>query len=163
MQIGKDTVVSISYDLFDAAGKLIEKTPSPVSYLHGGYDAIFPEVERALDGKQVGDACEVRMEPEDAFGDYDEKLVLVEPRDRFPENIAVGMQFEGAAEGAAEGAGEQVVYTVTDIAEDRVVVDANHPLAGQVLVFSCTVTEVREATSEELAHGHVHGPHGHQH
>ena len=159
MQIGKDTVVSISYDLFDASGKLIEKTPSPVSYLHGGYDAIFPEVERALDGKRIGDACEVRMEPEDAFGDYDEKLVRVEPRDRFPEDISVGMQFEGAPEGATE----QVVYTVTDIAEDRVVVDGNHALSGQVLVFICTVTGVCEATSEELAHGHVHGPHGHQH
>jgi FKBP-type peptidyl-prolyl cis-trans isomerase SlyD len=117
MQIGKDTVVSISYDLFDASGKLIEKTPSPVSYLHGGYDAIFPE------------------------------------------DISVGMQVEGALEGDHE----QLVYTVTDIAEDRVVVDGNHALSGQVLVFICTVTEVREATSEELAHGHVHGPHGHQH
>ena len=159
MQIGKETVVSISYDLFDASGKLVEKTPSPVSYLHGGHDAIFPEVERALEGKRVGDACEVRMEPEDAFGDYNEKLVHVEPRDRFPEDISVGMQFEGAPEGTSE----QVVYTVTDIAEERVVVDGNHSLAGQALVFSCTVTGVREATSEELAHGHVHGPHGHHH
>ena len=159
MQIGKDTVVSISYGLFDASGKLIEKTPSPVSYLHGGYDAIFPEVERSLDGKRVGDACEVRMEPEDAFGEYDEKLVHVEPRDHFPEDISVGMRVEGAPEGDHE----QVVYTVTDIAEDRVVVDGNHAFSGQVLVFICTVTGVREATSEELAHGHVHGPHGHQH
>ena len=159
MQIGKDTVVSISYDLFDTSGKLIEKTPSPISYLHGGYDAIFPEVERALEGKRAGDACEVRMEPEDAFGDFDEKLLHVEPRDRFPEDISVGMQFEGGPEGDHE----QVVYTVTDIAEDRVVVDGNHSLAGQALVFSCTVTEVREATSEELAHGHVHGPDGHHH
>ena len=159
MQIGKDTVVSISYDLCDASGKLIEKTPSPVSYLQGGYGAIFPEVERALEGKRAGDACEVRMEPEDAFGDFDEKLVHVEPRDRFPEDISVGMQFEGAPKGDHE----QVVYTVTDIAEDRVVVDGNHSLAGQALVFSCTVTEVRKATSEELAHGHVHGPDGHHH
>jgi hypothetical protein len=111
MQIGKHTVVSINYHLFDSSGKLIEKTPSPVSYLHGGFDAIFPAVERALDGKRAGDECEVRMEPEEAFGDYDEQLVRVEPRDRFPENISVGMQFEGAPEGASE----QVVYTVTDI------------------------------------------------
>ena len=159
MQISKDSVVSISYDLFDSSGKLIEKTPSPVSYLHGGYDAIFPAMERALDGKHAGDACEIRMEPEDAFGDYDEQLVRVEPRDRFPENVSVGMQFEGAP----EGAGEEVMYTVTDIAEDRVVVDANHPLSGQALVFSCTVIEVREATGEEVTHGHVHGPHGHEH
>jgi len=160
MQIGKNTVVSISYDLFDASGNLIEKTPSPVSYLHGGYDAIFPQVERALDGKRVGDKCEVRMEPEDAFGDYDAQLVRIESRDRFPQDIAVGMQFEGAAENSSE---RSVVYTVTDIAEDRVVVDGNHALAGQALVFSCTVTGVREASSDELAHGHVHGEHGHQH
>jgi FKBP-type peptidyl-prolyl cis-trans isomerase SlyD len=159
MQIGKDTVVSISYDLFDSSGNLVEKTPSPVSYLHGGYDAIFPQVERVLDGKHVGDTCEVRLEPEDAFGDFNEQLVCVEVRDRFPEDISVGMQVEGVPEGASE----QVVYTVTDIAEDRVVVDGNHPLSGQALVFNCTVTEVREATSEEVAHGHVHGPHGHQH
>ena len=160
MQIAKDTVVSINYDLFDASGKLIEKTPSPVSYLHGGDDAIFPAVERALDGKTVGDACEVRMEPEEAFGDYNEQLVRVEPRERFPENVSVGMQFEGAPEDASE---QQVVYTVTDIAEDRVVVDGNHPFSGQALVFNCTITEVREATGEEVTHGHAHGPHGHEH
>jgi FKBP-type peptidyl-prolyl cis-trans isomerase SlyD len=159
MQISKNTVVSISYDLFDSSGKLIEKTPSPVSYLHGGYDAIFPAVERALDGKRVGDACEVRMEPEDAFGDYDEQLVRVEPRGSFPENVSVGMQFEGAPEGASQ----QVLYTVTDIADDSVVVDGNHPLSGKALVFNCNVTEVREATGEEVSHGHVHGPHGHAH
>ena len=157
MQISKNTVVSISYDLFDSSGKLVEKTPSPVSYLHGGYDAIFPAVERALDGKSVGDACEVRMEPEDAFGDYNEQLVRVEPRDRFPENVSVGMKFEGAPEGATE----HVLYTVTDIADDKVVADGNHPHSGQALVFNCTVTEVREATGEEVSHGHVHGPHGH--
>ena len=159
MQIAKNTVVSINFELFDASGKLIEKTSEPVSYLHGGYRAIFPAVEQALDGKAVGDACEVRMEPEDAFGDYNEQLVRVEPRDRFPENVAVGMRFEGAPEGASE----QVLYTVTDIAEDRVVVDGNHPLCGQVLVFNCTVTEVREASSDEVTHEHVHGPDGHDH
>ncbi len=99
------------------------------------------------------------MEPDDAFGDYDEKLVRVEPRERFPENVSVGMQFEGAPEGSEH----YTVYTVTDIADDRVVVDGNHPLAGTSLIFSCMVTDVREATQEELAHGHVHGPGGHQH
>ncbi len=83
----------------------------------------------------------------------------IESRDRFPENVSVGMQFEGAPQGASE----QVTYSVTDIAEDRVVVDGNHPLSGQALVFSCTVTEVREASDEEITHGQVHGPHGHEH
>lgn len=159
MQISRDTVVSISYELSDASGRTIEKTSSPISYLHGGYQGIFPAVEQALDGKQVGDACEVQMEPEDAFGDYDEKLVRVESRDRFPENVSVGMRFEGAP----EGSNQYTIYTVTDIADDKVVVDGNHPLAGMSLKINCMVTEVREATSEELAHGHVHGPDGHHH
>jgi FKBP-type peptidyl-prolyl cis-trans isomerase SlyD len=159
MEISRDTVVSINYELLDSSGRLIEKTSSPISYLHGGYRGIFPVVETALDGKQAGDACEVLMEPDDAFGDYDEKLVRVEPRERFPENVSVGMQFEGAPEGSEQ----YIIYTVTDIADDRVVVDGNHPLAGKSLVFSCTVAEVREATGEELEHGHAHGPDDHHH
>lgn len=159
MHIEKNTVVSLNYKLHDTSGKLIEQTSAPVTYLHGGYDGIFPRVESTLQGKSVGEQCEVRLEPVDAFGDYDAELVRTEPRDRFPANVAVGMQFEGAAEGAEE----HVIYTVTEIAEDRIVVDGNHPLAGQTLVFSCKVTEVRVATDEELAHGHVHGPHGHHH
>ena len=159
MLIAQDTVVTINYELSDSAGRLIEKTSSPISYLHGGYRGIFPVVESALDGKKVGDGCEVLMEPDDAFGDYDEELVRVEPRERFPENVSVGMQFEGAPEGSEQ----YIIYTVTDIADDRVVVDGNHPLAGKSLVFSCTVTEVRAATGDELAHGHVHGPDGHHH
>ena len=159
MQIARDTVVSIDYVLSDAAGKLIEKTQTPISYLHGGYQGIFPMVENALDGKQAGDACEVRLEPGDAFGDYDEKLVRVEPRERFPENVSVGMQFEGSPEGSEHVS----IYTVTDIADGKIVVDGNHPLAGISLVFNCTVTEVRKATEEELLHRHVHGEGGHHH
>ena len=159
MQIARDTVVSIDYELSDAGGKLIEKTPSPISYLHGGYRGIFPMVEQALDGKKVGDACEVRLEPGDAFGDYDENLVRVESSERFPENVSVGMQFEGTPEGSEHSA----IYTVTDVADGKVVVDGNHPLAGRTLVFNCTVTEVREATAEELSHKHAHGEGGHHH
>jgi FKBP-type peptidyl-prolyl cis-trans isomerase SlyD len=159
VQIGKNTVVSLTYQLTGADGNLIEQTREPVSYLHGGYDGIFPLVEEALEGKQAGYACEVRLLPEDAFGEYEEELVRVEPRRLFPPNLKVGMQFEGSS----EESGESRVYTVTDIAEDKVVVDGNHPLAGQTVLFSCTVTEVRVASSEELSHGHVHGPHGHHH
>lgn len=159
MQIAKDTVVALHYELFDVDGNLIEKTDAPIEYLHGGYDGIFPLVEQALDGKDVGDSCRVRLEPDDAFGEYDAELVHVEPRDKFPNNVGVGMQFEGRSGGAEE----MLVYTVTDIAEDKVVVDGNHPLAGQTLDFACTVADVRTATSEEVRHGHVHGPHGHHH
>ena len=159
MQIAKNTVVQLTYELHDTDGKLIEKTEHPIEYLHGGYDGIFPLVERALEGKGVGDACDVRLGPEDAFGEYEEKLVRVEPRRLFPPNLKVGMQFEGSS----EESGDSRIYTVTDIAEDKVVVDGNHPLAGQTLVFSCQVIEVRAASKEELAHGHVHGAHGHHH
>lgn len=159
MQIAKDTVVTLQYELSDADGNLIEKAGAPIEYLHGGYQGIFPQVEKALDGKSEGDSCQVRLAPDDAFGDYDSDLVHIETRDKFPESVAVGMQFEGRG----ENSGEALVYTVTDIAEDKVVVDGNHPLAGQTLNFSCTVAGVRAATSEEISHGHTHGAHGHHH
>ncbi len=158
MTIAKNTVVTLTYELHDSAGQLLEKSDVPISYLHGGYDNIFPAVEYELQGKHVGDTLSIVLEPENAFGEYDEDLVRVEPKDRFPvPDVKVGMQFEGQG----TQSGETLIYTVTDVSEDTVVVDANHPLAGQTLRFSCTVTDVRPATDEEIAHGHVHGPHGH--
>ena len=159
MEIAKDTVVALTYELHDADGKLVEKTESPVEYLHGGYDGIFPMVEKALAGKAAGESCRVKLEPDDAFGEYNAELVHLEQRGKFPPNIAVGMQFEGRG----VDSGNMLIYTVTDIADDKVVVDANHPLAGKTLHFACTVAAVRAATSEELSHGHVHGEHGHHH
>ncbi len=159
MNIGHNTVVSLAYELYDADGNLIEKAQNPLVYLHGGYSGIFPLVEQALEGKVVGDACKVRLAPPDAFGEYDAALMRVEERDKFPAEVVVGMQFQGES----GKAGEVIVYSVTDIAEGKVVVDGNHPLAGQTLNFECTVAEVRAATQEELSHGHVHGAHGHHH
>jgi len=159
MNVAQNTVVSLSYELYDGDGKLIEKADTPLVYLHGGYSGIFPLVEKALDGKAVGDTCRIHLPPGDAFGEYDAELVRVETRDKFPAEIEVGMQFEGQA----GKQGEMMIYTVTDIAEDKVVVDGNHPLAGQTLNFQCVVSDVRVATEEELSHGHVHGAHGHHH
>jgi FKBP-type peptidyl-prolyl cis-trans isomerase SlyD len=159
VQVGKNTVVGLTYELTDADGKVIEKTDGPIEYLHGGYDGIFPLVEQALVGRTVGDSCRVRLEPDDAFGEYDAELMHLEPRSKFPANIAVGMRFEGRG----VESGTTLVYTVTDVAEDKVVVDGNHPLAGRTLQFACAVTAVRAATAEELEHGHVHGAHGHEH
>jgi FKBP-type peptidyl-prolyl cis-trans isomerase SlyD len=159
MQVAQDTAVSLNYELLNSQGELIEKTEEPIEYLHGGYDGIFSRVEEALNGKAAGETCDVYLQPMDAFGEYDEKLVQIEPRAKFPQTIEVGMRFEGEA----GEAGETVIYTVTDIAEDRVVVDGNHPLAGMALRFHCTVNGVRPATAEELEHGHVHGAHGHHH
>jgi FKBP-type peptidyl-prolyl cis-trans isomerase SlyD len=159
MQIVQDTVVSLNYELTNSEGELIEKTEAPIEYLHGGYDGIFSKVEEALNGKAAGESCAVYLQPTDAFGEYDEKLVQIEARSKFPSKIEVGMRFEGEA----GDSGQTLVYTVTDIADDKVVVDGNHPLAGMALRFECTVNAVRAATDEELEHGHVHGAHGHHH
>jgi FKBP-type peptidyl-prolyl cis-trans isomerase SlyD len=159
MQIGQDTVVTMKYSVKDVDGNVVDEGNMPLTYLHGGYHGIFLRIEEELDGKGVGTAIDVKLQPEDAFGEYDADLVTVEPRDLFPENIEVGMQFERATEGEAD----ETLYTITDIAGDKVVVDGNHPLAGAALVFSCTVTEVRAASAEEIAHGHIHGPDGHHH
>ena len=159
MQVAKDTVVSLTYELLDTDGKTIEKADAPIDYLHGGYDGIFPAVDRALAGRASGEQCRVRLEPDDAFGEYDAGLVHLEPRSKFPESLSVGMQFEGR--GSESGA--SLIYTVTEVADDKVVVDGNHPLAGRTLEFVCTVTSVRAATKEETDHGHVHGAGGHHH
>jgi FKBP-type peptidyl-prolyl cis-trans isomerase SlyD len=159
MQVAKNTVVTLSYQVADSDGNLVDGGEQPIIYLHGGYEGIFPVIEEALQGKDVGAKLEVKLQPEEAFGDYDAELVMIEPRSLFPDNIEVGMQFERATEDGDDGE----LYTITDIADDKVVVDGNHPLAGVALVFSCTVTGVRPATAEEITHGHVHGDHGHHH
>jgi FKBP-type peptidyl-prolyl cis-trans isomerase SlyD len=159
VQIEDDTVVTLTYKLYAGSGQLIEEAREPITYLHGGHHGIFPKIEEALEEKQPGDSCSVTLEPDDAFGEYDADLVRVEAQDRFPENVKVGMQFEEAADDDEESR----VFIVTDVADGKVVVDGNHPLAGQRLRFDCTVVEVRAATREELAHGHVHGPDAHHH
>jgi FKBP-type peptidyl-prolyl cis-trans isomerase SlyD len=161
MKIAKDTVVSLNYELFDSTGELLERVEEQISYLHGGYDGIFPLVEEALHGKNVGDQISVTMEPDDAFGEYDHNLVEVEPRSSFPKEVSVGMQFEGAPEASEDE--DFLLFTVVEVTDDEVTVDGNHPLAGKTLTFNCTVTGVRPATGEELEHGHVHEPGGHVH
>jgi FKBP-type peptidyl-prolyl cis-trans isomerase SlyD len=151
MKVGRDTVVTIAYSLFDAQGELLERTEAPVDYLHGGYANVFPLVEAALEGKSAGDSVSVKLEPEDAFGDYDDELLRVEERSLFPAVLEVGMQFEGIP---GEELGEDAdIFTVTDIAEGKVVLDANHPLAGLALVFDCRIEAVRASTAEERTQG----------
>jgi FKBP-type peptidyl-prolyl cis-trans isomerase SlyD len=160
MKIAKDTVVTVNYKLWDAQQNLIEEGSQPMVYLHGGYENTLPKIEEELDGKETGYASTLQVEPDDAFGDYDPALVKVEDRKRLPEPLEVGMQFEGVAEGVDD---EPTIFTVTDIADDKVVLDGNHPLAGMALRFELAVVDVRAATDEEIAHGHVHGAHGHHH
>jgi len=160
MQVAKDTVVTLEYRVTDSDGELIDEGKEPLIYLHGGYDGIFPRIEEELQGKEVGSAFDVKLQPEDAFGDYDAELVKIEDRNLFPDNIEVGLQFERATE---NGDDDGELYTITDIADDKVVVDGNHPLAGMSLVFSCTIVAVRPASQDEIGHGHVHGDAGHHH
>jgi FKBP-type peptidyl-prolyl cis-trans isomerase SlyD len=146
LRVAKNTVVSLDVVLADIWGNTIERSKEPLQYLHGGYGNIFPAAEAALEGKSVKDRVDVRLEPEEAFGDYDENLLKVEERSRFPETLEVGMRFEGEP----GGEDEDRIFTVTDIAEDKVVLDANHPLAGMALKISCTVADVRPATEVEI-------------
>ena len=154
MQVSKNTVVSLDVELADIWGNTIERSGEPLQYMHGGYGNVFPAVEAALEGRSVKDRVEVRLEPEDAFGDYDENLLRVEERSKFPEGIEVGMRFEGDPGGEDEGR----FFAVTDIAEDKVVLDANHPLAGMALKITCTVVDVRAATPDEIENGAADDP-----
>ena len=156
MQVAKNTVVTLDYHVTDPDGEVVDEGREPLVYLHGGYDDIFPRIEQELQDKRIGESVKVKLQPDEAFGDYDASLVQIEPRKDFPKELQVGMQFEGAPEGSDDD--DFVIYRVTDIADDKVVLDGNHPLAGMALVFTCTVTAIRPASEEEVAHGHVHGP-----
>ena len=160
MQIADNKVVSINYTLTDNTNNVIDSSEGgePLAYLHGASN-IIPGLEIALGGKTVGDKLKVTVLPEEAYGVRDEALLQVIPRDRFEPDvdIQIGMQFQTPSESGLE------VVTVISVTDDGVTVDGNHPLAGVTLLFSVEVMEVRDATEEELSHGHVHGPDGHHH
>ena len=149
-------MVKLDYELKASDGELLEDEGAQLEYLHG-YGGIFPKVEEALEGKDVGHEMALTLEPLDAFGEYDAELLRVEPRERFPAETEVGMRFEGVP---GDQEDEALIYTVTDVTPDSVVVDGNHPLAGERLWFKAKVSGLRAATHEELTHGHVHGDHG---
>jgi len=151
--IEQGSVVTLGYELKDCDGHSLDEPDAEMTYLHG-FGGIFPKVEEALDGKRVGHEANLTLEPDDAFGEYDAELLRVEGRERFPEVVEVGMRFEGIPGDREDDA---LIYTVTDVTPEKVVVDGNHPLAGERLFFKCTVKGVRKATEEEIAHGHVHG------
>lgn len=159
-QVGTHKVVTIDYTLRSDSGDVLDtsKGRGPLTYLHGAGNLI-PGLESALDGKQAGDSMNVSVAPEDAYGQKDDQLVQQVPKKLFSgaETITPGMQFQAQTQ-----AGPRVV-TVVDVQGETVTIDANHPLAGMPLNFEVTVVEVRDATEEEKAHGHVHGPGGHQH
>jgi FKBP-type peptidyl-prolyl cis-trans isomerase SlyD len=151
-QIAKDSVVTLSYEVTDPDGNVLDAGEEPLIYLHGGYDDVFVAIEQALQGKSVGDTVTVKMQPEQAYGEYNADLVLIEPLDVLPQPLKVGMQIEGEPEGEPD---EAIFYRVTDIADGKAVLDGNHPLAGQALVFTGTVTALRPANGAEIEAGQV--------
>ncbi|MSQ69739.1 MAG: peptidylprolyl isomerase [Betaproteobacteria bacterium] len=153
MLIARNTVVSLEVEISDLWGKLIERSDEAVQYLHGGYGNVFAPIEAALEGKAQNDSVRLRLEPVEAFGDYDENLLRVEPRSRYPDSLESGMKFEG--ESGTDDAG--LIFVVSDMAEDKVVLDGNHPLAGMALEFSCKVVGIRWATAAEIANGSADG------
>ncbi|MBU3577473.1 peptidylprolyl isomerase [Polynucleobacter sp. UK-Kesae-W10] len=167
MKIEKNTIVSLRYKLTDAQNNVIEEPDSPMVYLHGGYEGTFPKIESLLDGQDIGYEATIQLEPNEAFGEYDPELLKIEPRARFPEPLEVGMQFEGVpdAEPQSEESSsasddaddEPLIYTVTDVADNQVVLDGNHPLAGMALRFWVQVEDVRAATEEEIENRHPEG------
>ena len=160
MTIKDNLAVSIDFTLKNAKGEVIDSSDGrePLAYLHG-FQNIIPGLEKELTGKQIGDNLQVTVEPADAYGEFNPEMTQVVPRSAFEgvEGIEPGMQFQTQGPD-----GEIQMITVTEVKGDDITVSGNHPLAGETLHFDVTVKEIREATAEELEHGHVHTP-GHEH
>lgn len=160
MTIAKHKVVSIDYKLTDRQGQVLDSSEGkePLAYLHG-VGGIIPGLESALEGKATGDELTIKIDPEEAYGPKRDELIQDLPKNMFPEDaqVQVGMHFKAETQ-----AGEQM-FRVVDVDEETVKVDANHPLAGMELTFDVAVKEVRDATAEEIDHGHVYGSGAHEH
>jgi FKBP-type peptidyl-prolyl cis-trans isomerase SlyD len=160
MQVESQKVVILNYTLTDNDGNIIDQsTDSSFAYLHGANN-IIPGLENALHGKKAGDEMNVSVSPQEGYGERDESKTQSVPKEMFPEDAEIepGMQFH------AQGPnGETIAVTVTSVEDDTVTVDGNHPLSGVHLNFAVEIIDVREASQEEIEHGHVHGPGGHHH
>jgi FKBP-type peptidyl-prolyl cis-trans isomerase SlyD len=149
MTIAAGRWVTLRYRIRDAQGEPIEAGERELTYLHGGYGAVLPGIEQALEGYGAGHAATVDLEPEDAFGDYDASLVHLAPRAGFPDDLEAGMGFQKVP-GMPELDGDGNVYIATEFTDDTVVLDGNHPLAGMALRFELTVMSVAQATDEDI-------------
>ncbi len=160
MNIAKDHVVEIEYTLTDDEGKVLDTSDGrdPLTYLHGGQN-IIPGLEKELEGKVVGDALKVKVDPAEAYGEFNKSLINEVPKEELAQipELKVGIQLQAQSPQGVQ------IFTVTAIGETCVTLDGNHPLAGMTLNFDVKVKTVRPATEEELTHGHAHGPGGHQH
>jgi FKBP-type peptidyl-prolyl cis-trans isomerase SlyD len=160
MQIADKSVVAIDYTLKDEDGEVIDSSDGgdPLYYLHGSQN-IIPGLETELTGKSAGDSLKVTVQPADGYGELNPQLKQTRPRSEFEgvDDLKVGMRFRAQTEAGI------INVVIAEIDGDEITLDANHELAGKVLNFDVTVKEVREATEEEITHGHVHGPGGHHH
>ncbi|RRQ23727.1 peptidylprolyl isomerase [Guyparkeria sp. SCN-R1] len=160
MQVQNDHVVSIDYTLKNDAGEVMDSSEQtgPLAYLHG-HQNIIPGLEKALDDKAVGDTLSVSIEPADAYGERNEEMIQTVPRSMFQgvDEIEPGMRFQAQTEGGV------TVVTIKDVNGDEITLDGNHELAGETLHFDVEIKDVRPASEEEIEHGHVHGPGGHEH
>lgn len=159
--ISKGKIVSIHYTLRGDDGEVIDSSEgsTPLDYLHGAGN-IVPGLEKGLDGHVVGEKLEVKVAPAEGYGVHDPRGVQRVPRQAFPEDVDLepGMQF-----GAEDPQGDSTTVWIVKVEDEQVVIDMNHPLAGKTLHFAISIAAVRDATQEETAHGHPHGPHGHHH
>jgi len=152
MEVTPQCVVALTWTLKDTLGEELDVLDEPVEFLVGGSD-LLAKIEEALQGHEPGDRLDLHLEPEDAFGEYADQLVFLEPRSRFPQELEEGMTFEGLPPGSNPDAPRDVLYTVTEIYPEHVVLDGNHPLAGIALRLFLKVEGVREATEDEVGRG----------
>lgn len=160
MKIQTDAVVSIHYVLRDDAGQVLDQSgDAPLAYLHG-HGNIVPGLEQALEGLESGAKQKAEVAPEKGYGERDDQRLITVQRSQLPEELEpeVGMMLSGQAPD-----GQPVPFWISEVHETSVTLDGNHPLAGKVLHFEVTVGDIRAASEEELAHGHVHGPGGAHH
>ncbi len=159
MKISKDMVVAIHYTLINKNGDIVDSSENadPLTYLHG-HGHIVPGLEEELEGKGKGEKFNVSVAPEKGYGVRNEMLVQEVSKEMFGEqNVEEGMEFH------AESDGHPIIIKVVKVDGDKITIDGNHPMAGEELLFSIDVVEIREASKEELDHGHVHGEGGHHH
>jgi FKBP-type peptidyl-prolyl cis-trans isomerase SlyD len=159
--IAQDKVVSLAYSLKDEEGEVLDQSDAqePFVYLHGA-EQIVPGLENALTGLKVGDKKQVTVQPDEGYGEFNPDLRLTVKKTQFPAEaeLVEGLEFETTLQD-----GTPAIFTIVEIEGDQVTVDGNHPLAGEVLHFDVEVLSIRDATADELSHGHAHGADGHHH
>jgi FKBP-type peptidyl-prolyl cis-trans isomerase SlyD len=157
MQIAKNRLVYLNYKLHDEQDQHLNPNEEELIYLHGGYGHIFEEFENALDGKKIDDTFKATFSPQEAFGEYDEELIVKEALSDLPKDIYIGLELDGSTDESPE---ETVIFTVTDIQSDHATLDGNHPLAGKTLTFEGVITKIQELEEEAinkiLEHGIQH-------